>query len=63
MLIAYLAEVKNLNLEEAMERYYQSRLASLIADNKEGIQYLDYKTLVQMLIEYEPELFQRDKEV
>ena len=59
MLIAYLAEVKELSLEEAMERYYHSRLASLIAENKEGIQYLDYKTLVQTLLEYEPELFEK----
>ena len=59
MLIAYLAEEKDLSLEEAMERYYHSRLASLIANDKEGVQYLDYKTLVQMLTEYEPELFEK----
>ena len=58
MLIAYLAKVRDTSLEEAMELYYRSRLASLIADNREGVQYLDYKTLVQMLLEYEPELFE-----
>ena len=56
-LIAYLAEVKDIPLEKAMDIYYHSRIARLIGEGAQGIQYLDYKVLVQMMLENEPELF------
>ncbi len=56
-IIAYLAEIKKLELRVSMDIYYRSRLAGQIADGMYGIENLDYKYLVQDLIENEPELF------
>ena len=56
-LIAFLAKEENLSLEKAMDVYYSSRLSEKIHDGMEGVQYLDYKVLVQILRETEPELF------
>lgn len=56
-LIAYLAEQHNVTLERAMDIYYSSNLAEKIHDGVEGVQYLDYKVLAQILKETEPELF------
>ena len=56
-IIACLAERKELSLEEAMDKYYNSRLSGKIHKGEYGIQYLDYKNLVAILIETEPELF------
>lgn len=50
-IIAYLAEIEHISLEEAMNLYYHSKFADKIYQGVEGIQYLDYKVLVQMLIE------------
>lgn len=52
-LIAYLAEQKGISLEKAMDIYYNSRLADMIQRGVEGIQYLDYKVLAQILCEME----------
>lgn len=52
-LISYLAESKDISLEEAMEIYYNSRLAEKIHNGEEGIQYLDHKVLAQILCETE----------
>ena len=41
-----------------MQIYYSSRLSEKIEEGREGIQYLDYKVLVDILKETEPELFQ-----
>jgi len=57
-LIAYLANEKNIPLDQAMDLYYHSRMAELINEGKYGIQYLDYKVLVEMMLKSEPELFQ-----
>ena len=57
-LIAHLAEVKHLSLEKAMDIYYHSRMAEMIGNGAYGIQYLDYKVLVQMMLDTEPELFE-----
>ena len=54
-IIAYLSETRNISLEEAMDTYYHSRLADKIHCGNEGIQYLDYKVLVQILCETELE--------
>lgn len=56
-LIARLAELKNIPLERAMDIYYQSRLADKIYRGVEGVQYLDYKVLAQILCDTEPALF------
>ena len=54
-IISYLSETRNISLEEAMDIYYHSRLADKIHCGNEGIQYLDYKVLVQILCETELE--------
>lgn len=48
-IIAHLAQVKKCSLEQAMDFYYRNPLADKIHQGKEGIQYLDYKVLVQIL--------------
>lgn len=56
-MIAYLSEIKGISLEAAMDIYYHSVLAEKIHNGAEGVQYLDYKVLVQILCETEKELF------
>lgn len=56
-IVAYLSEVKDIPLEDAMEKYYSSDLAEKIHEGTYGIQYLDYKNLVDILIETEPDIF------
>lgn len=56
-MIANIAKEENISLEEAMDIYYQSKLAQKIYEGKEGVQYLDYRVLTQILKETEPELF------
>ena len=56
-LIAWLSEQNGISLERAMDIYYHSRLAEKIHQGIEGVQYLDYKVLAQIMIETEPELF------
>ena len=55
-IIAYLAETKNISLEAAMNIYYYSKIADKSQRGVEGIQYLDYKVLVQILCDTEKEL-------
>ena len=62
-LITYLAENETISLEQAMDLYYSSKLADKIHNGTEGVQYLDYKVLAQILKETEPELFKKRKEV
>ncbi len=57
-LIAYIADQHDISLEKAMDIYYSSNLAEMIHDGVEGIQYLDYKVLAQILQETEPERLQ-----
>ena len=57
-IVAHLSEVKGLSLEQAMDVYYSSNLSEKIDDGKNDIQYLDYRNLVRILIETEPELFE-----
>jgi hypothetical protein len=45
-IIAYLAEIKNLELRNSMDIYYRSKLAGQIAEGIFGIENLDYKYLV-----------------
>ena len=58
-LISYLADTKNLTLQDAMDLYYHSRLSNRIEQGEYGIQYLDYKVLAQIVLETEPELFKK----
>ena len=57
-LITYLAEQHSIPLEKAMDIYYHSRLAEKIHQGVEGVQYLDYKVLADILLDTEAELFQ-----
>lgn len=57
-IIEYLSKEKKLELRQAMDIYYQSRLAKQIEQGTYGIENMDYKYLVQDLIENEPELFE-----
>lgn len=56
-MIAYIADQHSVSLEKAMDIYYSSNLAEKIHSGAEGIQYLDYKVLAQILQETEPEHF------
>ncbi len=56
-IITHLAERFDFSYEKAMDIYYSSKLSDKIYIGKEGIQYLDYKVLVQILVETERELF------
>ncbi len=56
-IIARIAEKKAIPLEKAMNIYYSSDLADKIHQGVEGIQYLDYKLLVQLLEETESDKF------
>lgn len=56
-IIAYLAEICELSYERAIDIYYSSKLSDKIYLGKYGIQYLDYKILVQILLETEEKLF------
>lgn len=56
-IIEYLAEICELSYENAIDIYYSSKLSDKIYLGKYGIQYLDYKVLVQILLETEEELF------
>lgn len=55
-IIAYLAETCDFSYEKAMDLYYSSKLSDKIYLGKNEIQYLDYKVLVQILLETEKEL-------
>ena len=62
-IIAYLSDTRGLSLEAAMEIYYNSVLADKIYRGIEGVQYLDYKVLVQILCETEKELLETALEI
>lgn len=55
--------VDDIPLERAIDVYYRSRLARQIAEGLYGIENLDYKYLVDDLIENEPELLGQGEEV
>ena len=58
-IIEYLSKERNLELRQAMDIYYHSRLAKEIEQGIYGIENMDYKYLAQDLIENEPELFSK----
>lgn len=57
-IIEFLSKEKKLELRQAMDIYYNSRLAKQIEQGTYGIENMDYKYLAQDLIENEPELFE-----
>ena len=57
-IINQLAETKEIPLRKAMDIYYRSRLSQQIHDSCYGIENMDYRYLVEDLIENEPELFE-----
>lgn len=56
-IISKLAEVKSIDIDTAMRIYYSSKLSGQIERGETGIEYLDYKNLVDELIETEAGLF------
>ena len=50
-IISYLAKVKNISLEDSMSLYYNNDLSEKITQGYEGIQYLEYKNLADILLE------------
>ena len=56
-LIEHIAEKHHLDFQIAMNVYYSSKMAERIHEGTYGIQYLDYKVLVEMIENTEPELF------
>lgn len=46
-IITYLAKSRNISIEKDLDIYYQSKLCSAIHEGIYGIQYLDYKLLVE----------------
>lgn len=56
-IINCLAETKNIPIRQEMDIYYLSKISQQINDGSYGIDNMDYRYLVQDLIENEPELF------
>lgn len=56
-IIQYLSEIKKIDLRQAADIYYHSRLAEQISQGKYGIENMDFKYLVQDMIENESEIF------
>ena len=54
-IIAQIAADRSVSLEKAMGIYYSSDLADQIHQGMEGIQYLDYRVLAQLLAEMDGE--------
>ena len=49
--------MKHLDLRQAMDIFYKSKLSAQITNRELGIENLDAKYLAEDLIENEPELF------
>lgn len=56
-IINQLADTKGISIRQAMDVYYRSRLSQEINDGSYGIENMDYRYLVEDLMENEPELF------
>ena len=56
-IIEYLAKVKHIDARQAMDIYYKSELSKQIQAGEYGMENLDYKYLVEDLIENEEQLF------
>ena len=60
-IIKELAKQQQIDISKAMNIYYNSKLSNKIHEGKYGVQYLDYKVLVDVLEKTEPELFLQEK--
>ena len=60
-LIEELTKKHGIDFKSAMNIYYNSKLSNKIHEGKYGVQYLDYKVLVDVLEKTEPELFSQEK--
>ena len=60
-IILNIARIKGIEIREAFNIYYNSKLANQIAESAYGIENLDAKYLAEDLIENEIELFQMKK--
>lgn len=56
-IILNIAKMKGIEIREAFDIYYSSKLAGQIANGECGIENMDAKYLADDLIENEPELF------
>ncbi|MBB6622370.1 hypothetical protein H7E67_02895 [Clostridium gasigenes] len=56
-IISYLSEKKGIDNRISMDIYYKSQLCIQIHNGENGVQYLDYKYLVEDLLENEKNLF------
>ena len=56
-IIRVVAEIKDIDNRDAMEKYYRSKLCQQISSGEYGIEYMDCNYLANDLIENEPELF------
>lgn len=56
-IIEYLSEKKKIDLRQAMDIYYKSKLSEQVAKGVLGIENMDYKYLAEDLMENESELF------
>lgn len=55
-IVSNISQRFNLDYLNAMDLYYNSRISGLIHGGSYGIQYLDYKVLVDIMIDTEQEL-------
>ena len=58
-IIKYLSVKKKIDIRKSMDIYYNSKLSMMIEYQEYGIENMDYKYLVEDLIENEPELFEK----
>ena len=56
-IIKEIAKVKGTDNRTAMEIFYASKLCQQIGSGEYGVEYMDYKYLVNDLINNEPKLF------
>ena len=56
-IIGYLSEKKKIDLRNALDIYYKSKLSEQISNGILGIENMDYKYLAEDLMENERELF------
>lgn len=59
-IVACLAALTGLELRQALDIYYKSRLSRQIEEGRYGIDGMDAQWLARDLLENEPELFQTD---
>ena len=61
-IIEFISEKHGIDYRTALDIYYSSKLAGKIHEGRNGVQYLDYKVLVEILEETERDLFRRKEQ-